>query len=95
MLKRILIVLSISVVVVLALEPVQAVHGILMTDSEVRQLDAADNPTSDISSSRTAVVNKFVRALKAPFKAIGRLFGRGKKQENKFERLTEKDVKEI
>ena len=52
MLKRILIVLSISVVVVLALEPVQAVHGILMTDSQVRQLDAADNSTSDLSSSQ-------------------------------------------
>jgi len=79
MLKRILIVLSISVVVVLALEPVQAVHGILMTDSQVRQLDAADNSTSDLSSSQDGSGNKFVRALKAPFKAIGRLFGRGKK----------------
>ena len=95
MLKRILMVLSISVVVVLALEPVQAVHGILMTDSEVRQLDAADNPTSDLSSSQDGSGNKFVRALKAPFKAIGRLFGRGKKEENKFERLTEKDVKKF
>ena len=95
MLKRILIVLSISVVVVLALEPVQAVHGILMTDSQVRQLDAADNSTSDLSSSQDGSGNKFVRALKAPFKAIGRLFGRGKKEENKFERLTEKDVKKF
>jgi Flp pilus assembly protein TadD len=92
MLKRILIVLSISVVAVLALEPVQSVHGILLTDSEVRQLDAADNSTSDLSSSQDGSGNKFVRALRAPFKAIGRLFGRGKK-ENKLERLTEKDVK--
>lgn len=37
--------------------------------------------------------NGFVRALKAPFKAIGRLFGGGKKDENKLERLSEKDVK--
>ena len=92
MLKRILIVLSISAVALLALEPRQSVHGILMTDSEVKQLDAADNSTSDISSTEDGGGNKFVRAIKAPFKAIGRLFGRGKK-ENKLERLTEKDVK--
>jgi Tfp pilus assembly protein PilF len=37
-----------------------------------------------------------VRALKAPFKAIGRLFGGGKKKDdNKFHRLTEKDVKQF
>lgn len=39
--------------------------------------------------------NGFVRALKAPFKAIGRLFGGGKKDENKLERLSEKDVKQF
>ena len=79
-------------VVLLALEPVQAVHGILMTDSEVRQLAPADNSTWDFGKQFPGGSgNEFVRALKAPFKAIGRLFGRGKKEENKFERLTEKE----
>ena len=36
--------------------------------------------------------NGFVRALKAPFKAIGRLFG-GRKDGSRPERLSEKDVK--
>lgn len=35
--------------------------------------------------------NKVVRVLAAPFKAVGRLFGRGK-DENKIERMTEKDA---
>lgn len=36
--------------------------------------------------------NGIVRILKAPFKALGRLLGRGKKNEVKLERLSEKDV---
>lgn len=36
--------------------------------------------------------NAFVRVLKAPFKAIGKLFRRGKKDPNKLRRLSEKDV---
>ncbi|HKR21760.1 MAG TPA: tetratricopeptide repeat protein, partial [Pyrinomonadaceae bacterium] len=40
--------------------------------------------------------NVFVRAIKAPFKAIGRLFGGGKKKDDgKFHRLSEKDVKQF
>jgi Flp pilus assembly protein TadD len=38
--------------------------------------------------------NGFLRALKAPFKAIGRLFGGGK-DDNKPRRLTEKDIKKF
>jgi Flp pilus assembly protein TadD len=38
--------------------------------------------------------NGVVSALKAPFKAIGRLFGRGKDNE-RFQRLTEKDVEKF
>jgi Flp pilus assembly protein TadD len=37
--------------------------------------------------------NAVVSAIKAPFKAIGRLFGRGK--DNQFQRLTEKDVEKF
>jgi Tfp pilus assembly protein PilF len=36
--------------------------------------------------------NKVVKVLTAPFKAVGRLFGRGGNDENKIERMTEKDA---
>jgi tetratricopeptide (TPR) repeat protein len=36
-----------------------------------------------------------MRVLKAPFKAIGRLFGRGNKDDNKLHRLSEKDVQKF
>jgi len=39
--------------------------------------------------------NGFVNALKAPFKAIGRLFGHAKKDSNKLQRISEKDAKKF
>ena len=36
--------------------------------------------------------NKIVKVIAAPFKAFGRLFGRGGNDENKLHRLTEKDA---
>lgn len=36
--------------------------------------------------------NRVVKVLTAPFKAVGRLFGRGGNDENKIERMTEKDA---
>jgi Tfp pilus assembly protein PilF len=36
--------------------------------------------------------NKVVKVLTAPFRAVGRLFGRGGNDENKIERMTEKDA---
>ena len=36
--------------------------------------------------------NKVVKVLTAPFKAVGRLFGRGGNDQNKIERMTEKDA---
>jgi Flp pilus assembly protein TadD len=36
--------------------------------------------------------NKVLRVVTAPFRAVGRLFGRGGNDENKIERMTEKDA---
>lgn len=95
MLTRTLLVLSISLVTVLVVDPMQSVHGIMMTDTEVTQLDAANAATSDVPQAQEGRGSGFLRALKAPFKAIGRLFGRGRKNDNKLHRLSEKDVKQF
>jgi hypothetical protein len=51
---------------------------------------------SKTARSPTVAETLSCRVLKAPFKAIGRLFGGGKKKDdNKFHRLTEKDVKQF
>jgi Flp pilus assembly protein TadD len=95
MLKRTLIVLSMMMAIVVVAEPVQTVHGIIMTESEWVAMNTVNAPAVAGSNGQKAEGqgNGFLRALKAPFKAIGRLFGRGKKDDNKLSRISEKDAK--
>lgn len=92
MLKRSLIVLSLTLVLVTSAVPVSPVQGVLMTPEEVEMLDAASQDTEE---SRQKGDNAFVRVLKFPVKAIGRLFGVGKKDDKKFQRLSRKDVEKF
>jgi Tfp pilus assembly protein PilF len=89
MAKRSIIVFALTLVLVTSAVPVRHVHGVLMTPEEVAMLDAASHNDDGQSKGDNTVV----RVLKAPFKAIGRLFGLGKKDDNKLARLSEKDVK--
>jgi Flp pilus assembly protein TadD len=92
MVKRSLIVVSLTLVLVTSAVPVRQVHGVLMTPEEVAMLDA----TSKKDDGQSKGDNTFVRVLKAPFKAVGRLFGfGGKKDDSKLERLSRKDVKKF
>jgi Flp pilus assembly protein TadD len=94
MLKRSLIVVALTLVLVTSAVPLHSVQGVLMTPQEIALLDAASNDATD-ADSQSKSGNAFVRVLKAPFKAIGRLFGIGKKDDNKLERLSRKDVKKF
>ena len=94
MLKRTLIVLSMTIALVVAVEPLRQVHGILMTEAEVA-MNAADASAPGNDQAKEGRGNSFLNALKAPFKAIGRLLGRGKKNDHKLERISEKDIKKF
>src|SRR5215207_6676918 len=64
----------------------------------VEGVDNGDDPiavTANENGRGKGGGNKFFRALKGPFSAIGRVFGGGKKGGVKFERLSEKDVKKF
>ena len=91
MVKRSLIVLALTLVLVTSAVPVRHVSGVLMTPDEVAMLDAASRDGDDQKKGD----NTFVRVLKAPIKAIGRLFGAGKKDDGKPQRLSRKDVKKF
>ena len=94
MLKHTVIVLSLALALLVALEPIQSVQGVVMTNAELSMLNSSPPPpTPDLSQANRG--NAFVRILKAPFKAIGRLFGRGRKDDNSLHRLSEKDVKKF
>jgi Tfp pilus assembly protein PilF len=96
MIKRLMIVLSLVALFVVMAEPRHGTNSMLMTDAEVAMVAAAETNTGEDNAQTHGKGNVFVRALKAPFKAIGRLFGGGKKKDdNKFHRLSEKDVKQF
>ncbi|HEU4768162.1 MAG TPA: tetratricopeptide repeat protein [Pyrinomonadaceae bacterium] len=96
MLKRLLIILSLVALVVVMAEPRHTTQSMLMTEAEIAALDAADADAVEDAKKSADRGNVFVRAIKAPFKAIGRLFGGGKKKDDgKLHRLTEKDVKQF
>ena len=94
MLKRLLVILFLVPTLVLATQPGTRVHGVVMTPEELASLEAADAP--DNASAEKPEGNGFVRALKAPFKALGRLFGGGKKKDqnqSKVQRMSNDDAK--
>ena len=96
MIKRLMIVLSLVALFIVMAEPRRATNSMLMSDSEVLMVNAAETNTGEDNTQTDGKGNVFVRALKAPFKAIGRIFGGGKKKDdNKFHRLSEKDVKKF
>ena len=97
MLKRSLLILFLVPALVLAVQPSQRVHGVVMTAEELAALEAADAPDNATAEKSKQEGNGFLRALKAPFKALGRVFGGGKKNEkneqSKIQRISEDDAK--
>lgn len=95
MLKRSLLVLLLVPTLVLAIQPSTRVHGVVMTPEELAVLEAADAADNSSNEKPKQEGNGFVRALKAPFKAIGRLFGGGSKknEQSKVQRMSNDDAK--
>jgi Flp pilus assembly protein TadD len=62
-----------------------------MTPDELATLSSADAPDGVEKSEDDG--NGFLRALKAPFKAIGRLFGGKKNDDSKIQRISKKDLR--
>ena len=90
--KRSLIVLSLSLVLITSAVPIPSVHGVLMTPEEVAMLEAM---SQDAVESESKGDSTFMRVLKFPVKTIGRLFGIGKKDDGRMQKLSRKDVKKF
>jgi Flp pilus assembly protein TadD len=98
MFKRLAVVLVLTLTLVLGFTPRRAVFSNVLSDAEIAVLNEADatEAAAQEMEAKKDGGNRFVKVITAPFKAIGRLFGRGtKKDDNKFHRLTEKDVKKF
>ena len=95
MLKRSLIVFFLVPTLVLAIQPGRPVLGVVMTPDELAMFSATDAPDVTNTEKSKEGDNGLVRALKAPFKAFGRLFGGKKKDDGKLQRISEKDLKKF
>jgi Flp pilus assembly protein TadD len=95
MLKSPIRILLLTVALVFAVEPLQSVHGIILSQVELATLNTPDTPVVSSREKQQSKGNGFLRALKAPFRAIGRLFRRGKNDENKLQRISQKDIKKF
>lgn len=95
MLKRFAVVLSLVTVLLVVSEPGISVHSTVMNDDELAMVNETAN-TDDLQGEKKSG-NRLVKVVTYPFKAVGRLFGFGKKKDdsNKLVRLSEKDVKKF
>ncbi len=95
MFKRLAVVLSLTLVLSVCLNSRQNnVFSSMLTEADVLVLNetTADEP-QEVETKKSG--NGFVKVVTFPFKAIGRIFGGGKKDDNKLHRLSKKDVKKF
>ena len=96
MLKRSLVTLFLVTTLVLAFQPGPRVQGVVMTPDELATLNSTATTDEDSAEKPKKDGNGFLRALKAPFKAFGRIFGGKKKSENnELQRISAKDQKKF
>jgi Flp pilus assembly protein TadD len=100
MLKRFLTTLFLVPALILAFQPGPAVQGVVMTPEELATLSATVEADDAGVEKPKQEGNGFLRALKAPFKAIGRIFGGGKKKKSddnnaSLQRISEKDQRKF
>jgi Flp pilus assembly protein TadD len=95
MVKHTLIIVMITAVSMVVVAPLQTTSGSLLSQAELAKINSVDTPAAGNNEQPQGKGNGFVQALKAPFKAIGRLFGGGKKDPNKLQRISEKDAKKF
>jgi Tfp pilus assembly protein PilF len=93
MLKRSLVVISLTILLIVGATPLPAVHGLVMKDGGAMFLGTIETPQEPDVPNKGH--NGVVKVLTLPFRAIGKIFGVGRKDDNKLHRLSEKDVKKF
>ena len=99
MFKRLAVALAVMLALMIALEiQNRTVLSSVLSESEVMVLsettDATETQEQETEAKKGG--NRFVKVVTFPFKAVGRLFGAGgKKDNNKLERLSKKDVEKF
>ena len=96
MFKRLTVALAVMLALMVALDSQhRIVLSNVLSDSEVMVLSETTEGEPQEVDTQKKDGNRFVKVVTFPFRAVGRLFGGGKKDENKLERLSKKDVKKF
>src|SRR5215510_2257828 len=94
MLKRLAVILSLVAILIVVSEPDHSVYSTVMTADEFAMV--SENASYEDVQAEKKSGNRVVKVVTYPFRAIGRLFGFGKKQDdNQFHKLSERDVKKF
>ena len=98
MFKRLTVALIVMLALMVALDSQhRIVLSNVLNESDVMVLSETTEgePEPQELETKKKDGNRFVKVVTFPFKAVGRLFGGGKKDENKLERLSKKDVEKF
>lgn len=98
MFKRLAVALAVMLALMVALDSQhRIVLSNVLTESEIMVLSKTTEgePEPQELETKKKDGNGFVKVVTFPFRAVGRLFGAGKKDETKLERLSKKDVKKF
>jgi Flp pilus assembly protein TadD len=82
-----------TIALIFATVPLRSVQGLDLSDVKPATMSVSDPPDTEAVTKQEGSGNGFLRALTAPFRAIGRIFSRGKKDNNKLQRISKKDIK--
>jgi Flp pilus assembly protein TadD len=97
MFRRLAIALIVMLALIIGLDSRH--HPVLssvLSDSEIMVLSqTTDNADTQELQTKKDDGNRFVKVVTFPFRAVGKLFGGGKKNEIKMERLSQKDAKKF
>lgn len=96
MLKRLTVALVLMLALVVGLDSHhRTVISSVLTDEEIMMLSETTDAEPQELETKKDGGNRLVKVVTFPFKAVGRLFGAGKKDNNKFRRLSKKDVEKF
>src|SRR5262249_30100910 len=89
--RRIAVISVLLISVIVGLEPLRSVQGVVLSKTESLITRVRESAVGS-DGLNNAKGEAFLTIFKSPFKAVSKLLGRGKKNDNKLHRLTEKDV---
>ena len=88
-------ILLLTVALLFSVQPLQSVHGVLWSGVDSLAVSTPEAPASTNRENQEEPSKGLLHGLKAPFRAIGRLFSRGRKDKHLVHRISEKDIKKF